>query len=201
MHFNQATNSRTFNEAFNTLVGTTGVTYSPQWGMNVKDGEDFMDTNYADVGRAYANELLHGNVRADCCLANDHAHEDLSDRQRAYLSLLADTTDTPSFDAALRACSKYSAVPNTACMLFSNHGSIPYTKPVAVAAPAAVAPPVAARMIPARAMSPVALSAPTAMDLVSNSPPTAPRMQLNAPSSGARRVSLKPGGKRSKLKQ
>jgi len=185
MHFNQATNSRTFNEAFNTLVGTTGVTYSPQWGMNVKDGKDFMDTNYADVGRVYANELLHGNVHADCCLANDHAHEDLSDRQRAYLSLLADTTDTTSFDAALRACSKYSAVPDTACMLFSNNGSIPFVAAAVAAAPVAAA---------------HTTSFPTAMDLVPNSPPVVQRMQLNTPSSAGRRVSLKPGGKRSKMK-
>ena len=58
MHFNQATNSRTFNEAFNGLVGTSGVIYSPQWDMNVQDGQQFMDTHYADVGRVYANELF-----------------------------------------------------------------------------------------------------------------------------------------------
>jgi hypothetical protein len=117
----KATESRSFNEAMNALAGTKGVTYSEQWPMHIRNGEDFMGAYHASVGRVYADELLHNRIGTHSVLALHGAHDDLNNKQRALLTGLVDTKSTVDFDDMLRACILGNAAPTTAGIYFTKY--------------------------------------------------------------------------------
>ena len=209
--------SRSFNEAMNELAGTNGVAYSAQWPMHVRNGADYMREYHADVGRVYAEELLHNRIGSSSVLALHMDHDDLNNQQRALLTCLADTGNTAEFEQMMRTCIKGNALPTTAGMYFSkpmvhrraantdNQGlpHIDYAavlrnmKKAQVAQVAQVAP------VPQDAVmedaAPTVLRAASPISYSEQSPPRAPAVHVNPPGSASRTVSLKGGaGKRRK---
>ena len=206
--------SRSFNEAMNELAGTNGVAYSAQWPMHVRNGADYMREYHADVGRVYAEELLHNRIGSSSVLALHMDHDDLNNQQRALLTCLADTGNTAEFEQMMRTCIKGNALPTTAGMYFSkpmvhrraantDNQGLPHIDYAAVlrnmekAQVAQVAP------VPQDAVmeeaAPTVLRAASPISCSAQSPPRAPAVHVNPPGSASRTVSLKGGaGKRRK---
>lgn len=206
--------SRSFNEAMNELAGTNGVAYSAQWPMHVRNGADYMREYHADVGRVYAEELLHNRIGSSSVLALHMDHDDLNNQQRALLTCLADTGNTAEFEQMMRTCIKGNALPTTAGMYFSkpmvqrraantDNQGLPHIDYAAVlrnmkkAQVAQVAP------VPQDAVmeeaAPTVLRAASPISYSAQSPPRGPAVHVNPPGSASRTVSLKGGaGKRRK---
>ena len=206
--------SRSFNEAMNELAGTNGVAYSAQWPMHVRNGADYMREYHADVGRVYAEELLHNRIGSSSVLALHMDHDDLNNQQRALLTCLADTGNTAEFEQMMRTCIKGNALPTTAGMYFSkpmvqrrtantDNQGLPHIDYAAVlrnmekAQVAQVAP------VPQDAVmedaAPTVLRAASPISYSAQSPPRAPAVHVNPPGSASRTLSLKGGaGKRRK---
>ena len=73
-----------FNDAFNDLACTRGVTYCGPWNLSVSNGREFMNQSYDTVGRIYASELLHNSAGGPLAGASEgHAH--FTPMQRAAL--------------------------------------------------------------------------------------------------------------------
>ena len=107
-----------FNDAFNDLACTRGVTYCGPWNLSVSNGREFMNQSYDTVGRIYASELLHNSAGGPLAGASEgHAH--FTPMQRAALQHLAATTDSEAFDEALMACIKHGVLADSAASVFS----------------------------------------------------------------------------------
>ena len=209
--------SRSFNEAMNELAGTNGVAYSAQWPMHVRNGADYMREYHADVGRVYAEELLHNRIGSSSVLALHMDHDDLNNQQRALLTCLADTGNTAEFEQMMRTCIKGNALPTTAGMYFSkpmvhrraantdNQGlpHIDYAAVLRNMEKAQVAQVAQVAPVPQDAVmeeaAPTVLRAASPISCSAQSPPRAPAVHVNPPGSASRTVSLKGGaGKRRK---
>jgi len=160
--FETATNARAFNELMNNFAGTQGVVYAHQFGMHMRNGADYMNERYDSVGREYAAQLLDGHAKCTGgCMSHVTNHDDLSDKQRAFLSYMIDTTDKTAFKAAMQACLHRGAIPAVAEMVFAAHNPVAaaftppvYRQLVAPAAPPA-APPAMAAAAPVLSSTPV----------------------------------------------
>jgi len=209
--------SRSFNEAMNELAGTNGVAYSAQWPMHVRNGADYMREYHADVGRVYAEELLHNRIGSSSVLALHMDHDDLNNQQRALLTCLADTGNTVEFEQMMRTCIKGNALPTTAGMYFSkpmvqrraantdNQGlpHIDYAAVLRNMEKAQVAQVAQVEPVPQDAVmedvAPTVLRAASPISYSVQSPPRAPAVHVNPPGSASRTLSLKGGaGKRRK---
>ena len=219
----ESTESRSFNAEMNKLAGTNGVTYTEQWPMHVRNGAEYMQTHYADVGRVYAEELLHNRIGTSSVLALHMDHDDLNNNQRALLTCLADTNNDIEFHQIMLACIKGNALPSTASMYFSqptvaqrnvrymsNDGLPPIDYHAILRnleqAPAVVqqvqpdavmqeAEPVVQLLVPSHEAE--AQAQPVSYS--TQSPPRAPAVHFNPPGSASRTVNLKgAAGKRRK---
>ena len=198
MRVYSATNERQFNEAFNDLLGTTGVVYSAPWPMTIRNGKEYMREYGMYVGQAYASQLLHGKVSSDSCLAPLEDEQHMTPKQRAYLSCMHSASDSRTYTAALHACSKVGAVPDTAMMLFDGTtvtGKELYAVPLVRAAPVVQAVPRAASPVPFRAV-PRAASPVQLMDVDEQHTPS--RVRLNTPPSEQRSLALHASKRRKK---
>ena len=198
MRIYSATNERQFNEAFNDLLGTTGVAYSAAWPMNIRNGKEYMREYGMSVGQIYASQLLHGKVTSDSCLAPLEDEQHMTPKQRAYLSCMHDTTDAETYTAALNACSNLGAVPDTAIMLFGSTisaGREIRVRPAIQVAPVVQALPRAASPVPFRAV-PRAASPVQLMEVDEQHTPS--RVRLNSPPSAQRSLTLHASKRRKK---
>jgi len=109
-----------FNDAFNDLACTRGVTYCGPWNMSVRDGRQFLSESYDSVGRIYAGELLHNAAGASGPLAGaSEGHAHFTPMQRATLQHLAATSGSEAFDEALMVCMKHGVLADSAASVFS----------------------------------------------------------------------------------
>lgn len=222
----ETTESRSFNSAMNRLVGTNGVVYSEQWPIHIQTGAEYMHAGHDNVGRVYANELLHNRVSPSSILALPVDHADLNNYQRALLTHLVESGSAREFDNTLRACLMGSALPTTAGIYFSKYIAPARTQhrgnrglPLLDNAAMKIVP-VGVLADGDTEMLGGASSEPTAVHVLQSgtdetrvehapepghisdsiqSPPRAPAVHLNPPGSVSRTVKLKPGsGKRRK---
>ena len=108
-------NHREFNEYMNKLANTQNVQYSPMWDLNVTSGEEYMNTNYHNVAKIYAKELLKNTVDSTF---HDYNGE-LSKIQKATLQHMARTTTIPEFEHVLHLCMASRSMNGHANQLFS----------------------------------------------------------------------------------
>ena len=108
-------NHREFNEYMNKLANTQNVQYSPMWDLNVTSGEEYMNTNYHNVAKIYAKELLKNAVDSTF---HDYNGK-LSKIQKATLQHMARTTTIPEFEHALHLCMASRSMNGHANQLFS----------------------------------------------------------------------------------
>ena len=206
MHISEATSARTLNEALNNTFGTQNVTYADAWPMDIHNGTEYMNQYYASVGRKYAEQVLEHRATAPCCMSTMHAHHEMTDRQRAALSHLAETTDSQQFTSSLRACVKNGALTSTSLLLLQPQRFVPapvkLAEPVEHMEPAEVAPMVvdevaASTASPTRlqASSPAGSPAQVQMSSATASPA---KLQLNSPAISNRSIKLQAKPKRRK---
>ena len=110
-------NERQFNERFNKMVGSQGVSYADTFPMRVRTGKEYFNYMRNDLARKYAGVLLYGGAKPGSSLAPRYAYAHMSDPQRAALSYLHEADDA-TVASALQRCDQVRAIPRSAVLLF-----------------------------------------------------------------------------------
>lgn len=123
MQLYTSTNERQFNQIFNKMVGSQGVTYANAFPMKVRTGKEYFISMRNELARKYAGVLLYGGSSKGSSLAPKYNYAHMSEPQRAALSYLNEADDA-TVASAIQRCDQLRAIPRSAVLLFGESHAI-----------------------------------------------------------------------------
>ena len=192
MQLYTSTNERQFNQIFNKLVGSQGVTYANAFPMKVRNGKEYFHDQRNELARKYAGVLLYGGSSKGSSLAPKYSYAHMSEPQRAALSYLSEADDA-TVASALQRCDQVRAIPRSAVLLFGESHPVNLQQADATNFHSK-------KTVSLKQRNTVQKMQIDQSTAVHNTPKRSgdATIVLNAPASASHSLSLKPAGKRSR---